>query len=299
MNRKDPTLLKTLFVASAMVPCALSAAIVAPYAPDANTVQLWSFDEAAGVTSAANDVSGGFDVDAVNILNGSTTVNSGILGATSFSGFGNAANTNTGGGDDGLIFSTPTNSTGLGISDAFTIEALVNTSSITDSVQKIVTIDSSTDRSFHFEIRNTGTLRFQYLQSGNPNREAAIPTSGPDAFVADEWFHVAVTYNGSAGAADSLKLYWTRLDSSRTQANEIGSLAAPTDLNTTTATFVLGNEARTGGNEPLTGLLDEVRISDIARGADDMMFAVPEPATYAMLAGLGALGLVLLRRRKA
>ena len=66
--------------------------------------------------------------------------------------------------------------------------------------------------------------------------------------------------------------------------------------------FGIGNAFRTVGSgvtANLEGSIDEVRISGIERGADDMLFTtapVPEPSTT-LLMGLGGLALILRRRK--
>ena len=114
---------------------------------------------------------------------------------------------------------------------------------------------------------------------GTLNVNTPIPTTGPDGFVANEWFHVAVTYDGNTNTADNLKLYWPRVDPSRTAANLISSgLNLTDDGGAATSIFGVGNDFRTSGTgntNNLEGLIDEVRISNIARGADDFLFAPP------------------------
>ena len=141
-----------------------------------------------------------------------------------------------------------------------------------------------------------GNLRFINVGgSGVEQILTPIPQSGPDAFVANEWFHVAVTYNGLESTADNIQLYWTRVDPSRTEANEILSTSMLEDLTGDPTVFGVGNEYRSAPENNLNGLIDEVRISSIARGAGDMLFAIPEPSA-ALLVGLG--GVALLRRRR-
>ena len=59
-----------------------------------------------------------------------------------------------------------------------------------------------------------------------------IPTSGENAFARNEWFHVAVTYNGNAGVANKLSFYWTRVGADPGSANLIGTVTLATDLGT-------------------------------------------------------------------
>ena len=299
------TSLSLTLTLGAMLPLGLSAAISGPYGVDTNTVQLWSFDEAAGTSSVANDVAGGYDLLTADIGDQSHTAITTLTGGSGFSGFGNAIDLTEGGGSAGVIYAPSQNAklfpADLGIGDAFTLEAMVNISSITSGQQEIISMeDDASNRFFQFVISSGGNLDFTPINGPSVTGGSfAIPDSGEaDAFAADEWFHVAVTYSGVGGAADNLNFYWTRVDGSRTEANLIGSGSLTGDLGANNSRFVVGNEGRDAGNEKLGGLIDEVRISDIARGADDMMFAVPEPSTFALFAGVAALGLLILRRRR-
>jgi len=160
--------------------------------------------------------------------------------------------------------------------------------------------DTNANRPFQFRI-DGGNLRLINIAGSTIEQMVTtIPTSGPDAFVADEWFHVAATYNGIENTADNFKLYWTRVDSSRTEANEILSTLMVEDLSGTSATFGVGNDYRTSGSgntNNFGGLIDEVRISGTARAADEMLFTIPEPSTL-LLASLGVLGLGFKHRRR-
>lgn len=281
------------------------ALIVGPYTPDANTVQLWSFDEAAGSSSISNDVGTGKDLVTADIGDQSHTPITSLTGGSGFSGYGNAIDLTAGGASAGVIHGPSQNAkltpADLGIDDAFTLEAMVNMSSITSGQQEIISMeDDANNRVFQFVISSGGNLDFTPINGPSvTNGSFAIPNSGEaDAFAADEWFHVAVTYNGNGGVADNLNFYWTRVDGSRTEANLIGSGTLSGDL-ANNSRFVIGNEGRDAGNEKLGGLIDEVRLSDVARGEDEMIFAIPEPSTL-VLASLAAIaGAVALRRRKS
>jgi len=171
----------------------------------------------------------------------------------------------------------------------------------------------SSDRSWQFRIQPNSTpgttpwvLRFQKVSgfggvggsTANYNLDANIPTTGLNAIAQDSWYHVAVTYNGNLLDAASMNLYWTKLDDANTQAALIGSGNMNGWLRQQDTDFALGNELRdfNGNTEGFYGNIDEVRISDIARTADQFIF-VPEPTTAALL-GLGSLGLVFRLRRK-
>ena len=62
------------------------------------------------------------------------------------------------------------------------------------------------------------------------------------------------------------------------------------------ATFGVGNEYRNSPDNNLLGQIDEVRISGVARGADEMLFGIPEPSSAALLS---LAGLAFLRRRRS
>lgn len=291
--RKNPFLAAALS-SGLMLPAAHAA--VAPYASaDADTTYLYHFDEAAGGSSAANAGSTG---DAALSVNGNPYAGDGVnqplittvLGAAGFSGFGNAANV-TGSaclgvdadgngayqpgdfapvGPDQLL----DHSTIFGVSNAFTLEAMVNVPSITSGNREIICTDNNgaaADRGFQFRINGTGNLEFNFIGSTPAAFTAPIPTSGTHGFVANEWFHVALTYDGT-----TLTYYWTKVDASVITANPIATNTVETvDVNDD-AVLIIGNEGRaTGGlgGEPLGGLIDEVRISKVARSASQFIFA--------------------------
>lgn len=263
----------------------VQAEIIGPYTVDANTLHLWHLDETdPGPAVPAIGVTGSFNL---------TPVNGATLGNAGFTGFGTAANT-SGGDDDALRGSSINVSSLTGASGAFTMEAIINISDMSGN-NGIVMMDNSSsnnNRPFQLKIQD-GNLQFLDIANDVQKLVTPVPTTGDDAFVADEWFHVAATYNGNENTADNFKLYWTALDSSREEANEIFSGNLLNDLGGIDTVFGVGNEFRGGPGENLPGLIDEVRISNIARGADEFIFApaaaVPEPSTFA-LAALGLLG---------
>jgi hypothetical protein len=121
--------------------------------------------------------------------------------------------------------------------------------------------------------------------------EADIPTTGAHALAASSWYHVAFAYDGNEGVAGNLKFYWTLVDgpetalaAATTEANLAGSYTFASDPMTVSSDpgpeWSIGN--RPAGGRSFDGQLDEIRISNVARGAGEFIF-VPEPSSFTLL----------------
>ena len=145
--------------------------------------------------------------------------------------------------------------------------------------------DSGPNRVWQFRIvprgtANAGTaptLEFVniHAETGVQILTATLPVGAdPNAIAQGNWYHVAVAYNGSEATADNVKFYWTLLDSSRTAANALFSGQMTDDLITESPDLVIGNEGRAvgGSSGNFVGVIDEVRISSIARSASGFLF---------------------------
>jgi autotransporter-associated beta strand protein len=284
-----------LFLATVFAPMLLHATIVAPYTADANTLYLFHFDGAAGTSVAANAGSvGGNAYTISNAISGTVPTPSPVLttmlGAGAFSGFGSSVSFVTGGytvgydannsgayqpdvsgsslSPDAILMSSL--NIGNGGQSPFTLEAMIYPSTISTGTQEIICTDSSAGgRGFQFRINTVGQLEFNSLSQGG-DFVFNIPIAGPNAFVPNNWYHVAVTYDGI-----TLRCYWTKVDPTVGQANLIGVAAATigTTEGAASGPLCIGNENRNNPSEAFQGRIDEVRISNVARSAMQMIFS--------------------------
>jgi len=277
-------------------------AAMTPDEPDEHTLHLWHLDESGPPFLD----SGTSPKPLLGLLNGARA------GQKSLAGFGQAVSFDHAAGGESLtnfyegaiLLAQPKSVDGpednvtapfpiMGEDGAFTIEALVKLNKLPSEAPglalTIVSMDGeSNDRVFNFRIEKTGFLSFapfagRSLRGGGLT---TIPVSGPHAINTSDWFHAAVTYDGNEGSAGNLKFYWTRLAPGLTAANLLGSGTLISDLSKELGDFAIGNTGRTvlGKKEcnPFPGLIDEVRISGIARPAHDFFFVNPESRLQAV-----------------
>ena len=263
-----------------------------PYQADKHTLHLWHLDETAAPFADAVPA----PIPLTGLLNGARA------GEPSLPGFGAAVSflADAGGipgssDSRGAILSAASTLANSGQDNvpegfryggedgAFTFELLVRPDARPQDAKVValglISMDGDGgDRIFNFRIEKQGFLAFITLPhcGATGGGLASIPTSGPHAYRVGDWFHVAVTYDGNAGVTNNLKLYWTRIGSQADRANLIGRGTLSNDLNGNTGDFAIGNEARSfSGNaegEPFPGLIDEVRISSVARDPADYFF---------------------------
>ena len=263
----------------------LQATIVGPYSPDATTLHLWHLDETGA--PAVDSAPGGTNL--------ATLGGGAVLGTTSFNGFGTALDTLAGTGaylsarpllngvGDEIQMTYANTNTG-----AFTYEAVLRVDFDPATFFRgnvplyLITGENETgSRPWQFRIHNNnvngGPLRLEFFNIGAGGSVVAnLPTTGPDAIAQGNWYHAAVTFSGAV-AGGQVRLYWTRIDSSRVQATQIGvgTLGNLNPLASASFDFCIGNVGRTTPNGNWIGLIDEVRMSSVARSATEMMFVPP------------------------
>lgn len=265
----------------------LSAAAPAflPYQADEATLHLWHLDE-AGPPFKDEGVS---PTPLLGLLHGAAA------GKAPFPGFGAAVSFQKLTNDAGpILLAKPSLDYGpkdnvdgpfpvAGPDGAFTFEALVKLDTMPQDSSglalDIVSMDdeSGSNRVFIFRIEKPGFLSFLPI-SGTAVRGgglATIPTSGPHAMNTSDWFHAAVAYDGRETAVNNLKLYWTRLGAGNESANLIGRGTLTADLSRKLGDFAIGNSG-VYLSEFFPGLIDEVRISGIARPPHDFCFVSEE-----------------------
>src|SRR6267142_2740352 len=295
-----------------------------PYTADADTLHLWHMNEqAVPVIDLGSD-----SLHLTALRNGATLGNVSYRGfGTALSTYDGGPETAGDAAHDAYLAARPlVNGPSdnviinyAGPSGAFTFEAMVridfdpeatfSTNAVAmnhGSFLQIINLDAdeSTNRVCQFCLVPIGVLRsnteplFEFI---NLNKDkspqsltAPIPTSGPDAIRFGSWYHAAVTFDGVTNHADNLKFYWTLVDPARAKANLIGSRemanALPVDC---APDFAIGQTGRQSPwtpypNQNFPGLIDEVRISGVARSETQMLFdgqqvvAAATPAVEAM-----------------
>lgn len=292
----------------------VSATAIEPYQADPFTLHLWHLDEEEAPflnssTSQQFPLEGQF-----NGATSQSSNLPGFGNAVSFhhdSG-GDPRKSNLRGGivtlspvlDDGAADDAPPGFRYTGDDGAFTFEALIKLDLLPNAAEGIaldlITMEGDEKlgeprvegveipRGFHFRIERDGFLMFNPLPgSGSTGGAmATIPTTGPHRIDTENWFHVAVCYSGQEGLSGNIQLFWTSLADSIERANLIGTGTLSDDLTEFRGDFAIGNEARNlvglpqnhsqnAEAEPFPGLLDEIRISSVARHPTDFLLVEP------------------------
>jgi len=273
----------------------LGSTVIQPYTVDANTLFLFHLDEPAGGSVTTNIGLLGGSAYTINESTATTTppLVTDVLGAPAYTNFGNAASFGSGemvgfdynrngrydgdGGSGGQLsadsFPMSVLNMGNGGQTPWTLEAMIYPSSTNVANQEIICTDSSaTSRAFQFRLNSAGQLELNFIAINGADLKTAVPSGVADpvnGFVPNNWFHVAATYDGT-----NVVLYWTRVLPSTTAANAISTnaVAVGTSFGAVQGSLGIGNRTRSPAIEYFQGLVDEVRISNVARAANQMLF---------------------------
>jgi len=300
------------------------AVILGPYTADANTVHLWQFDEAA--TTVWNQSDRTYPNDAPGVLTpwrldqayADSMFQAAFMGGpgTGYTGFGGAGahkignpnrfefrkgRTQYGTPPNGTPQGAPESSTTLlgSAAGAFTIEGLIKPST-SGAIIGNPGDDDPSNLSLNLNSLAGPTFGFRL-----PNGDFFTTSNSIPNIVAGDWYHWALTFDGNNAGGSDAKFYWTKMDPSAPSANLVQTFSSSNTTPYVTQAFQLGHWQ----GAVFEGYTDEVRISNIARGANQFLFGpesgggggevVPEPSTYALgLIGLAGLGLLAWRRRR-
>jgi autotransporter-associated beta strand protein len=267
--------------------------LVGNYTADANTLFLLHFDGPAGTSVVTNyGTKGGFfytvnitsqtaSNPAVTTMLGAPSYVSGPTnfnlcqtnGTGSFNMCGYDYNNNGAFNAYGESMKMTNLNIGNGGQTPFTLEAIVSPNNI--SAGEIICTDNNASggpaRAFLFRMAGS-QLQFQFV-NGSQSASANIPTTGNDAFVAGNWYHVAMTYDGTTAT-----FYWTLLNGTNGAAHVLGTqtLNLGTTQGATLGGMAIGGSPRaSSASETFQGKIDEVRISNVARGSGQMQFYSP------------------------
>jgi hypothetical protein len=174
---------------------------------------------------------------------------------------------------------------------AFTFEALVcpivNPLTAGRNMEIISGDSGFAFRAWQFRINASGQLEANIgiNNAGTTVHDVfmTLPSTGPDAVVAGQWYHVAVTYTGdtptNGDTAKQLKLYWTYMDPTRTNADVLLATNLTYGFtNIAVPLLAIGGSGRgspiqnVANSEGFVGLIDEARISSYCRKSTEMAF---------------------------
>lgn len=200
-------------------------------------------------------------------------------------------------GGSGNLETTETAASKLGV-QSFTIEAFIRADVDANSNMYISSRWKSSGRSWALGRAGAtsttgGTSRGLFLLVSGNGTETHILGSGLVLNQGDQYY-VGASFNGTS-ETDDVTFYLQNLtDGGSLQSVTISSGRISTN-NPATGPIQIGSFSDQSSR--WTGLIDEVRLSSEVL-SENQLLIIPEPGTYAALAGLMALGLAAVRRRR-
>ncbi len=225
----------------------VASAAIQSYTADTATLHLWHFDETSApcVDSIAGGTNLAFLIGGVNV--GSAGLSNNAVNFKKALNFGPLTTSNAiampaGSGNVG----TASPFTYAGTDGAFTFEALLQinfnpTNFVRAQPCQVLNCDvnGTGTRVFQFRLLpvgyaggggDTNFVRIEFINGTATAAVVPIPTNGPDVIASNQWYHLALTFNGVANTASNLLFYWTLLDTNRATANLIYATNLASDL---------------------------------------------------------------------
>lgn len=267
---------------------ALTATFVFSSIARATTVGYWRFEEGTANTAASG---GGSIIDSSTNGDNGTPVN----GPVYTSNVPTSTIPQTGAPDSLSMLFNGVNqrvfipdSPALALTHSLTLEAYIDPLIIpTASASQIVFRGDDRVGLDPYELSLVdGELRFLVADSSNNTAIVEVPFTA-----VNKWTFVAGTLDDATGVMD-LYENGDLVASGTTTIRPYATLDSAKNPG-----LGIGNTQSGNYNEYFNGYIDEVRISDVALSPSQMLDAVPEPATFGVLA-TGMLS-ILLRRRRA
>jgi hypothetical protein len=191
-------------------------------------------------------------------------------------------------------------------SNTLTLEAMVHFTTRTTSLAFIAGHfdGGSNQRSYALVGSGTGVnpennkLAFIVSSTGNNTGVTTYYSNFTITTGIDYYFGVAMDLTGATAAERSLTFYFQDLTNGGTLQSQTISGITQSAINDSAASFAIGAQGAGGSHAAWTGLIDEVRLSNVALGSNQLLVAIPEASSFAAFAGLGVLGLAATRRRR-
>ncbi len=185
----------------------------------------------------------------------------------------------------------------------FTVEAFIHRDTDSGTYEDLIAAATTTGLSNYTQIGWSFSIRLDGAAGSDDGELTLIVSDGTNGELLQSGFviptgkdyYVAAAFNLLGGEATFYVQNLTDSGSllSSTVSHTRGSLASRTNL------VIGGHGAHTVGDVHFDGLIDEVRLSTAVRENGDLLVnAIPEPGTYALLAGCAGLLLACIRRRK-
>lgn len=266
---------------------AMAAAISFAHSADAALVLNYTFEEGAG--TATEDLAAG---DNNGTLTNGATFSSATPNSSGFSLSVDGSNDFVSVANQGAL---------LQAASGFTLAAWVNLDTFANSgsFENIIFIsnaNSLTQARAALQIGSGGQFAVAGRRVDGDSFSRYI--SAASLLQTGTWAHIAATVDFSGGTpAVVLYLNGAAVGIVATSGGFTSGMSI-----SNTASLVANIGARDAGSEQADGLIDDVRVYDSVLSAGEiaaLVTVVPEPSSYALIAGSLALGAVTVRRRRA